>query len=82
MANYQSVTEAYESLPKWAKIVLQIFFGYFIAIVYRVIRYLEAKNTSTLIAGLVCIIPFVAFVVWIVDIITEVMDNKIRIFAD
>ena len=82
MAQNNSITASYESLPLIAKLILQFFFGYIIAIVYRVLRYLENKNTTTLIVGLLCIIPIVGFIAWVVDFITEITDNKIKFLAD
>ena len=48
MANNTAITEMYENLPKIAKILLEIFFGGVIAGVYRILRFLETKNTVTL----------------------------------
>ena len=81
MAN-SSLTASYESLPKWAKILIQIFCGSIVGGVYRIIRFVENKNTTTLIAGIVALIPGPDLVAWIVDIVTEITDNKIKFFAD
>ena len=75
-----SITKSYEDLPKIAKLLLQFFFGWFIAVVYRIVRFVETQNIVTLIAGLLCI-PF-GFVGWIVDFVTELLSNKITVLAD
>ncbi len=83
MAQKTELTATYESLPKIAKIILQIFFGVFIGGVYRIIRYLETKNIVTLIVGILVLVTGVGnVIVWIVDLFTEITSNKITVFAD
>ena len=78
-----SITAQYEALPQIAKIILQIFFGGFIGGIYRILRYLETKNVVTLVVGIVCLVTGVGnFVAWIVDLITEITQNKISVLAD
>ena len=73
------ITEAYESLPKIVKILLQIFLGGIIGGVYRIIRFLETKNIVTLIVGILCVCTGVGnFIAWVVDLITE---NRITVLA-
>ena len=77
------MTKEYEKLPKIAKILLQIFFGYIIGGVYRICRYFETKNIITLIAGILALATGVGnAVAWICDIVTEITENKITFFAD
>jgi hypothetical protein len=76
-------TKKYEDLPQIAKILLQLFLGYIISGVYRIIRYTETKNIVTLIVGLVgLLIGFGNFIVWLIDLITEITQNKICVLAD
>ena len=78
-----SITAQYEALPQIAKIILQIFFGGFIGGIYRILRYLETKNVVTLVVGIVCLVTGVGnLVAWIVDLITEITQNKISVLAD
>ena len=78
-----SITAQYEALPQIDKIILQIFFGGFIGGIYRILRYLETKNVVTLVVGIVCLVTGVGnFVAWIVDLITEITQNKISVLAD
>ena len=82
MAN-NSITASYESLPKIAKIILQIFFGALIGGIYRIIRFVETKNVVTLIVGIVGLITFIGnIILWILDLVTEITSNKITFFAD
>ncbi len=83
MSNSTSITETYESLPQLAKIVLQLFFGVVIGGIYRILRYVETRNIVTLVVGIVGLVTFVGnIVIWIVDLVTEVISNRITVFAD
>ena len=77
-----SLTATYESLPKIAKVLIQIFLGAFVGGIYRILRYLETKNTTTLVAGIVALIPGPDVVAWIVDLVTEIQHNRITFLAD
>ena len=73
----------YESLPKLAKILLQIFFGYIIGGVYRIIRFFEHGNVLTLVAGILALVTGVGnAIAWIADLVTEILANKITVLAD
>lgn len=83
MAKKNSITGAYESLPKIAKILLQIFFGYIIGGVYRIVRFFEKGNIITLVAGILVLVTGVGNVIaWVVDIVTEILADRITVFAD
>ena len=61
------ITEQYEALPKIA----------------RILRYLETKNIVTLVVGILCLVTGVGnFIAWVVDLITEITQNKISVLAD
>ncbi len=81
MAN-NSFTASYESLPKIAKIIIQIILGALVGGVYRILRYLETKNIVTLVVGILCLIPPISFVAWVIDLVTEITSNKICVLAD
>lgn len=74
------MTKSYESLSLLIKLLLQFFFGWFIAIFYRIIKYTETHNILTLVGGLLAI-PF-GFIFWIADFITEILSGKIVLLAD
>lgn len=77
------ITEQYEALPKIAKILLQVLFGGLIGGIYRILRYLETKNIVTLVVGILCLVTGVGnFIAWVVDLITEITQNKISVLAD
>ncbi len=81
MANNASITAQYEELPLIAKIVLQIFLGSLISGVYRILRYVETKNTLTLVIGILCFVGL-GFIFWIIDLVTEITSNRITVLAD
>ena len=78
----KTITGAYEALPKIAKIILQLIFGAIIGGVYRILRFLETKNTITLVVGILALIPPIDVVFWILDLITEALNDRISILAD
>ena len=79
MAN-NSLTAAYESLPKILKVILQIFLGSIIGGIYRIIRFLETKNIVTLVAGILNFVGL-GLIFWIIDLVTEICSNKISVLA-
>lgn len=82
MAN-SSLTASYDNLPKIAKVLIQIFLGYIVSGLYRVIKFTETKNTVTLVVGLVGLVTGIGnFIVWIIDLFTTITENKITVLAD
>jgi xanthosine utilization system XapX-like protein len=77
------LTKQYDELPKIVRILLQIFLGYIVGGIYRVIRFTETKNIVTLIVGLVGLLTgFGNFIVWLIDLITTITNDKITFLAD
>ena len=81
MAN-KTLTATYEELPKIVKIILQIVLGALVGGIYRIIRYTETKNVTTVVVGILALIPPVNFVFWVIDLVTEITSNKISVLAD
>lgn len=78
-----SITKSYEDLPKIGKLILQLFFGWLIGGVYRIIRYTETKNIVTLVAGVLALVSVVGnTIAWVIDLVTEYTDNRIQFLAD
>ena len=77
-----SITAEFEKLPQIAKVLLVIFLGWIICPAYRILRYFEKKNTTTLVVGILCIIPPIDLVATIVDAVTEATANRITYFVD
>ena len=77
------ITEMYEELPQIAKILIQIFLGSVIGGLYRVLRYLETKNTTTLVVGVISLFTGGVFgILWVIDLVTEITKNRITVLAD
>ncbi len=78
-----NLTATYENLPKIVKVLLQLILGGVIGGAYRIIRFLETKNVVTLVVGILCLCTGVGnLVAWIVDLYTEITQNRISILAD
>ena len=78
-----SLTKTYENLPKIAKILIQIFLGAIVGGVYRIVKYFETKNITTLVVGLLVTFTGIGNLsAWIADLATEILYNKITLLAD
>lgn len=82
MAKSSTLTKTYEGLPKILKVILQIFLGAIIGGIYRIVRFVEKGNTTTLIVGILALIPPIDVFFWIVDLVTEITSNEITFLAD
>lgn len=83
MAKKGTITGAYESLPKIVKVLLQIFLGAIIGGVYRIVRFFETGHVLTLVAGILTLVTGVGnAIAWVVDLVTEILANRITVFAD
>ena len=77
------ITQMYEELPQIAKILIQLFLGAVVGGLYRVLRYLETKNTTTLVVGIISLVTGGVFgILWVIDLITEITKNRITVLAD
>ncbi len=77
------MTATYEALPKIVKIILQIFLGWLIGGVYRIVRFTETKNTVTLVVGILVLLTGIGnALAYVVDLVTEILSNKITVLAD
>ena len=76
-----SLTKSYEALPKIAKIIIQIILGALVGGVYRILKFLETKNIVTLVVGILNFVGL-GLIFWIVDLVTEILYNKITVLAD
>ncbi len=83
MSKKLTLTAQYEALPKLVKVLIQLLLGAIVGGVYRIARYFETKNIVTLIVGI--IVTFTGIgnaIAWIVDLITEIVSNRITVLAD
>ena len=83
MANKTCFTAEYEKLPFWLRVIIQLFAGLAVGGIFRIIRYFETKNTTTLIVGLIATFTFVGnFIAWWVDLFTLIRDKKYTVYVD
>ena len=82
MANKGTYTHYYDDLPKIAKIIIQAIVGSIVGGAYRIVRYVETKNTVTLVAGILALIPPISVAAWVIDLITMITKDEINILAD
>ena len=77
-----NIIKTFEEFPKWAKALLILLTGGIIPAVYRIIKYLDTKNTTTLLFGILSFVPCVGTVIAIIDIISELTDNRIKFMVE
>lgn len=71
------MTKAYDELPLIVKLLLQFFFGWPIALIYRVCAVLEGKGDITKLIIALIVGIFLGWLLWIVDFITMLLHGKI-----
>ena len=77
-----SLTKQYEALPKILKVIIQLFLGALVGGIYRIVKFFETKNIVTLIVALLGLFTGVGnFIAWVVDLITEITQNRITVLA-
>lgn len=73
----------FESLPKIVRIILFIpFWGWVFSALNRIFKYVNKKNTVTLVVGIICILPIIGFVMSIIDLVTTITDDKITVLYE
>ena len=83
MANKDSITATYDSLSLLLRIIIQVIGGVLVGGIYRIVRYFETNNITTLVVGLICTFTGIGNVIaWIVDLVTLAMNGKYTIFVD
>ena len=77
-----SITKSYDSLPLLLRIIIQLIGGAIVGGVYRIVKFVENHNNSTLIAGIIALIPACNVVAWVIDLITLIVYGKYTVYAD
>jgi len=79
----KAILDAYDSLPRLVKVIIQLLLGSVVGGVYRIIKFFETKNVVTLVVGILGTFTGVGNAIcWIVDLVTVILWNKISILAD
>lgn len=81
MSDQVNYTEQFENLPLVVKILLLIFLGGLVSGIYRILRYLETKNTTTLIIAILCFVC-IGGIIAIIDIVTELTNGRVTVLAE
>ena len=81
MSEPVNYTEQFENLPLVVKVLLLLFLGGLVSGIYRILRYLESKNTTTLVVAILCFVC-VGGIFAIIDIVTEITSGKITVCAE
>ncbi len=72
----------FDSQDKVIKILLMIpFIGWAIGAVYRVFKFIETKDTATLVGAILDIIFVTGFILSIIDFVTVIMDGKLKVLV-
>ena len=69
--------KAWEGLPWIVKVILQLFLGYFVSIIYRIAKLLQKFELRTLL-GLIMSFFIIG---WIIDFVTVLLSGKIYVLA-
>ncbi len=80
LAEKLTLTARFDKLPLWGKILIELCFGWLLASVYRITRFFETRNASTLLFGVLCLalFPFM----WFIDFLSICVYGKITFLAD
>lgn len=70
------MVKAYDELPWILRLIVVIAFGAIVGGIYRIVLFLENKNTKTLVFGILGLIPPVSFIFWVVDVVATITKGK------
>ena len=68
--------DLYESLPVWAKLILALLWN-IPTDIYRICKSIKAKNVLYIVLAVILTICGGFFILWIVDIVTIIVKNKV-----
>lgn len=73
-------TARFDKLRLWEKLLFELVFGWIMASLYRLVRFFETRNMSTLIFAALCLalFPFV----WMIDFLSIIVYGRITFLAD
>ncbi len=71
-----NITKTFDELPLIVKILLALPFLDIVWVVYRLIKSVEKKNTLGIVLAVVLLVFGIPFL-WLVDIITLIVSNKV-----
>ena len=74
--------KTYDNLPWIARLIIVIVFGAIVGGIYRIIKFVETKETKTLVFGILALIFPVSVVFWVLDIVATITNGKFTYFVD
>ena len=73
----------FDKLDFIVRVLLLIFFGWIISPVYRILKWTETKNTTTLVVGILGLCTGLGnFVLEVCDVVTTLLGKGISVLAD
>jgi hypothetical protein len=79
----KSITAQYDELPYLLRLIIQVVGGAVVGGIYRIVRYTETKNLTTLIVGLLATFTGIGnAIAWIVDLITLIFNGGYTVCTD
>lgn len=83
MAQNNSLTKTYDEFPFILRLIIQIIGGAIVGGIYRIVKYFETKNVTTLVVGILATFTGIGnFIAWIVDLVTLIANGKYTVFVD
>lgn len=75
----KALVKWFDGAPKWLKIILALPFLDIIWVVYRIAKSIAKKSTVGIVLGIILLIFGIPFL-WLIDIITIAIGNKVLWF--
>ena len=69
----------WNGVSRLCQILLAIFSFGIIGIVARIFKFVETKDASPLVGAILCFVPIVSLIIWIIDIITVVGTGEFKL---
>ena len=83
MANKSTLTKEYDKLELWIRVLIQVVLGVVVGGIYRLVRFYETRNLTTLVVGLLVTFTGVGNVIsWIIDLYCLITNKKYTLFVD
>ena len=77
------LTKAFDGLNKIIRLILLIVFGVLVSGIYRIVKFFETRNVVTLVVGLLGTFTGIGnLALWLIDVVTTILNDKITFLAD
>ena len=83
MAKSNGITGSYDALPWLLRLIVVIVGGVIVGGIYRIAKYLETRNTVTLVVGLLATFTGIGnVIIWVIDVVTTILHGKFTVLVD